>query len=77
MCGTVEISVLIDAFCLCSDLTSVEKLRSLCSEHAKRTGKATLVPELEAIFFGDSPAEVLYALEVGIELAGSEWPSNL
>lgn len=43
------------------DVTTVDRLRSLCSKEAK---KRRLSPELEALFFGQSPAQVLYTLEV-------------
>ena len=46
------------------DQHTMETLRSICAEHSKKIADSTISPQLEALFFGPSPAQVLYSLEV-------------
>ncbi|XP_066267004.1 ubiquitin carboxyl-terminal hydrolase 9X-like isoform X4 [Branchiostoma lanceolatum] len=46
-----------------ADTHTVDKLRALCLDHAK-LGEQSLSPSLESLFFSQSPAQVLYHLEV-------------
>lgn len=53
-------------FWLCSmflDNTTVENLRAICLDHAK-LGENSLSPSLDSRFFGPSPSQVLYLIEV-------------
>ena len=52
-----------DSLSVLLDVDTVDKMRELCAEHAKSTEK-TMSSKLEAMFFGPSPSEVLYNLEV-------------
>lgn len=55
-------------FRLCSmflDNTTVENLRAICLDHAK-LGENSLSPSLDSRFFGPSPSQVLYLIEVGV-----------
>ncbi|RXM31625.1 putative ubiquitin carboxyl-terminal hydrolase FAF-X [Acipenser ruthenus] len=45
------------------DNTTVEKLRAICLDHAK-LGENSLSPNLDSLFFGPSPSQVLYLTEV-------------
>lgn len=47
-----------------SDNTTVENLRAVCLDHAK-LGENSLSPSLDSRFFGPSPSQVLYLIEVG------------
>lgn len=46
------------------DNTTVENLRAVCLDHAK-LGENSLSPSLDSRFFGPSPSQVLYLIEVG------------
>lgn len=48
---------------LFSDNTTVENLRAVCLDHAK-LGENSLSPSLDSRFFGPSPSQVLYLIEV-------------
>lgn len=53
---------------LCSmflDNTTVENLRAICLDHAK-LGENSLSPSLDSRFFGPSPSQVLYLIEVSV-----------
>lgn len=50
-----------------ADNTTVENLRAVCLDHAK-LGENSLSPSLDSRFFGPSPSQVLYLIEV----SGSE-----
>ncbi|XP_023806296.1 probable ubiquitin carboxyl-terminal hydrolase FAF-X isoform X4 [Oryzias latipes] len=45
------------------DNTTVENLRAVCLDHAK-LGENSLSPSLDSCFFGPSPSQVLYLIEV-------------
>ncbi|KAM9486437.1 ubiquitin carboxyl-terminal hydrolase 9X isoform 7-T7 [Clarias gariepinus] len=45
------------------DNTTVENLRAICLDHAK-LGESSLSPTLDSRFFGPSPSQVLYLIEV-------------
>uniref|UniRef100_A0A4W4HJA6 ubiquitinyl hydrolase 1 n=1 Tax=Electrophorus electricus TaxID=8005 RepID=A0A4W4HJA6_ELEEL len=45
------------------DNTTVENLRAICLDHAK-LGETSLSPTLDSRFFGPSPSQVLYLIEV-------------
>ncbi|XP_056902724.1 probable ubiquitin carboxyl-terminal hydrolase FAF-X isoform X1 [Takifugu flavidus] len=45
------------------DNTTVENLRAICLDHAK-LGENSLSPSLDSRFFGPSPSQVLYLIEV-------------
>ncbi|XP_034042039.1 ubiquitin specific peptidase 9 [Thalassophryne amazonica] len=45
------------------DNTTVENLRAVCLDHAK-LGETSLSPSLDSRFFGPSPSQVLYLIEV-------------
>uniref|UniRef100_A0A8C9X223 ubiquitinyl hydrolase 1 n=1 Tax=Sander lucioperca TaxID=283035 RepID=A0A8C9X223_SANLU len=45
------------------DNTTVENLRAVCLDHAK-LGENSLTPSLDSRFFGPSPSQVLYLIEV-------------
>ncbi|XP_019715781.1 ubiquitin carboxyl-terminal hydrolase 9X isoform X3 [Hippocampus comes] len=45
------------------DNTTVENLRAMCLDHAK-LGENSLSPSLDSRFFGPSPSQVLYLIEV-------------
>ena len=45
------------------DNTTVENLRAVCLDHAK-LGENSLSPSLDSRFFGPSPSQVLYLIEV-------------
>lgn len=47
------------------DNTTVENLRAVCLDHAK-LGENSLSPSLDSRFFGPSPSQVLYLIEVGV-----------
>lgn len=49
------------------DNTTVENLRAVCLDHAK-LGENSLSPSLDSRFFGPSPSQVLYLIEVGRSL---------
>lgn len=49
--------------CVSSDNTTVENLRAVCLDHAK-LGENSLSPSLDSRFFGPSPSQVLYLIEV-------------
>ena len=51
---------------LFADIRTCDVLRSICSEHAKKSGQLCVAPKLESLFFEASPAQVLYTLEVSI-----------
>ncbi len=48
------------------DTHTVDKIRTICLEHAKLGDKGTS-SKLENMFFGCSPSQVLYNLEVSLE----------
>lgn len=48
---------------LSPDNTTVENLRAVCLDHAK-LGENSLSPSLDSRFFGPSPSQVLYLIEV-------------
>ena len=48
-----------------SDNTTVENLRAVCLDHAK-LGENSLSPSLDSRFFGPSPSQVLYLIEVSV-----------
>lgn len=50
-------------FFVLSDNTTVENLRAVCLDHAK-LGENSLSPSLDSCFFGPSPSQVLYLIEV-------------
>ena len=52
---------------LYSDTHTVDKMRTICLEHAKLGDKGTST-KLENMFFGCSPSQVLYNLEVGADV---------
>lgn len=56
-------SVLIFVPLLSPDNTTVENLRAVCLDHAK-LGENSLSPSLDSRFFGPSPSQVLYLIEV-------------
>lgn len=47
------------------DNTTVENLRAICLDHAK-LGENSLSPSLDSRFFGPSPSQVLYLIEVSV-----------
>ncbi len=49
-----------------TDVHTVSELRKICQEYAKSGGEkpATGLPTLDDIYFGSSPSQVLYNLEV-------------
>ena len=49
------------------DNSTVESLRGVCLDHAK-LGENGLSPTLDSRFFGPSPSQVLYLIEVGFIL---------
>ncbi len=49
------------------DNTTVENLRAVCLDHAK-LGENSLSPSLDSRFFGPSPSQVLYLIEVRLSL---------
>lgn len=49
------------------DNTTVENLRAVCLDHAK-LGENSLSPSLDSRFFGPSPSQVLYLIEVGVTM---------
>lgn len=53
--------------CVSSDNTTVENLRAVCLDHAK-LGENSLSPSLDSRFFGPSPSQVLYLIEVGLSV---------
>lgn len=63
-------SQLVRAVSVSSDYTTVENLRAVCLDHAK-LGENSLSPSLDSRFFGPSPSQVLYLIEVGL------WHRNL
>lgn len=52
---------------VCVDNSTVEILRAVCLDHAK-LGENSLSPTLDSRFFGPSPSQVLYLIEVGLIL---------
>jgi hypothetical protein len=52
---------------VCVDNSTVEILRAMCLDHAK-LGENSLSPTLDSRFFGPSPSQVLYLIEVGLLL---------
>ena len=56
---------LVDTFVvgMFSDVHTTDKLRVMCAEHAKLADQS-VSSKLEAMFFGPSPSQVLYHLEV-------------
>lgn len=60
--------------CLCFtiDNTTVENLRAMCLDHAK-LGENSLSPSLDSRFFGPSPSQVLYLIEVQLHLKCIQW----
>lgn len=51
-----------------TDNTTVENLRAVCLDHAK-LGENSLSPSLDSRFFGPSPSQVLYLIEVSVCVA--------
>lgn len=49
------------------DNTTVENLRAVCLDHAK-LGENSLSPSLDSRFFGPSPSQVLYLIEVSLSV---------
>lgn len=58
-------SGLVCALSLSLDNTTVENLRAVCLDHAK-LGENSLSPSLDSRFFGPSPSQVLYLIEVSV-----------
>lgn len=63
----IYVSGLMCAVCVYIDNTTVENLRAVCLDHAK-LGENSLSPSLDSRFFGPSPSQVLYLIEVRLSL---------
>lgn len=61
----VILTGLVCAVSLSLDNTTVENLRAVCLDHAK-LGENSLSPSLDSRFFGPSPSQVLYLIEVSV-----------
>ena len=59
-----------------ADWHTIDKLKTVCAEHVK-SGEGPLAAKLENMFFGISPSQVLYNLEVGNWIAGQELSGKL
>ena len=60
--------------CYIADTHVVEQVKNLCEENSK-TGNKTNSPDLESLFFSQSPSQVLYNLEVSAFLHKITWKS--